>query len=417
MKKLVGIIFICFLSLNSCLTGNDSFLISNLNDDEKSDLLTQKGIERYKKEIEQNEEYKKSEEIKKYFTTALSYNNANKTAAEYIKKIDFVKQRLVNKYYKTAIYYKNKKNRTIDDEYNMCYYLEKSIEIEPSNKDALKLKRENKDVYDKLIKFYLNKGNDIKNKIKDSKNDSYTERLYINGINNYKRILLIDASNNQALNEYKSFESEISKIVSSQIKALGNKIKAGNYDEVYESLNKLDKNNQIINNKYNDEILDLKYQLYYNWSIFLYKKNKLQLSLYKINAALSIKKDNYLLSLKDKISETLQSEFFKNSFESLSDEIDELIDNGSLDVAKNKIDGLKKSVKDQNQKKELDNKINRIIQKLPTIYDEAVNAYNDENFDIAIKKFQIIITVDPNYKEAKNYLDKAVEKQKVLENY
>jgi hypothetical protein len=64
--------------------GIDSlFLINHLDDEEKSAVITDKGIELYRIHLEMEEHYHMLGEIKEYFKVALRFNPENKKAEEY----------------------------------------------------------------------------------------------------------------------------------------------------------------------------------------------------------------------------------------------------------------------------------------------------------------------------------------------
>ncbi len=397
----------------------DTFLLKTMSNSEKSDILTEKGIAKFREEIEKAGNYssEKKEEVEKYFRTALAFNRANNTAKEYIRKLSSLKELLFERMYDNAMSYKDIRNKNESDEFNMCFYLEKALAIDPSNKKAQKFKKEIKDVYDKLIKLYASRGGDIKSRINSTRDKNRREKLYIAGNDNYYRATLIDPSNSTFKNELKFYESRIADTVKSKLAELNAGLKKGRFESVADSMYILDQNNRRIYNRFTKEILDLKFRLYYYWGIVLYRDKKYQAAIYKINAALSIKNDNYLAGLKDKINDTLSSEYFKNSFDSIIIDIDEMINNGDLDLAKKKIDYYRKSIRDPGQKRELEKRSKLILDKIPGLYQSAVNDYNDENFDDAMKKFGIVSRINPDYLDLKNYIEKTKNKQQMLQNY
>jgi hypothetical protein len=399
--------------LYSCVS-NDSSVLDSLNSKEKSDILTEKGIALYKEKIEKNNDYSSEtkDEVKKYFTMALSYNKNNKTAMDYINKIDSLAKSGFDKMYNIALTFMDVKKKSESDEFNMCLYLDKALAIDPSNEKGLKLKKAIRSTYDKLVKLYSTRGTDIKNKISKARTEGEKEKLYIAGNDNYYMATVIDSTNPVFKTELSYYENQIREIVKAAIASLNNKIKIKQFDAVANSLYSLDQKNSRIYHEFAREILDLKFQLYHDWAIDLYGKKNQKLALYKIDAALSIKNDNYLSDLRKKISDSSNSD----SIDSVLVDIDALITSGDLYTAKVKIDYYEKSVKDAAQKKELDKRSQSVFDKIPDLYQAAIDEYNNENFKEAIKKFDAINKLSPNYLDTNSYLEKAIKTQGILDN-
>ncbi len=407
-------VFALFLFLASCVS-NDSSVLDALSEKEKSNILTEEGIGKYKEKIEKNKDFstETKEEIRKYFTMALSYDKNNKTASDYIKKIDSLSQLLFEKMYAIALSFKNVKKKSESDEFNMCLYLEKALALDPSNEKGLKFKKDNKATYDKLLALYSARGTGIKNKIDKTRVETEKDKLYIEGNDNYYKATLLDGSSSVYKAELSYFENQISETVKRTIASLDGKIKIKQFDAVAAGLYNLDQNNKRIYNKFTREILDLKYRLYHDWAVDLYGKKNFTLAIYKINAALAIKNDKYLSDLKNKISDSFNSD----SIDAVIVDIDALIFDGNLYAAKAKIDYYRKTVKDAAQKKELDERSRLILDKIPDLYQAAIDEYNNENFKEAITKFDAIKKLSPNYSDTNSYLEKAIETQKILDSY
>jgi len=413
-KFLFLLVLIIIISCKSA----DRFIIKNFDDFEKSKILTDKGIAIYENDIEKKQEYTEGtiNIVKEYFLYALYLDKSNERAKEYIKKMDSLKQYFFNKMMKSVFLYKNKNKRQDRDEYYLCYYLEKALEIDPANSEALKLRSELKTLREKLVDSYTSEGDKIKEMINKTKSEDDKIKLYVSGYDIYKYIKLIDNTNNNAIKELEYYSNQLEKVTVQKLKENEAKLRAGKFNEVYTALKVIVNYNDRSYGKHTREITDIKYRLFYFWGLDLYRKGEFLNSLYKINEALVIKKDRNLLNIKRNITEEkLNTENIKNSYESVMAEIDDHIDKENLVMAKIKIDSLLKMVKANEQKIELKEISKTVIEKSKELYDTAVKDYNDENFSEAIRKFQIVIKVISDYKDVKSYLDKSVEKQKVIE--
>lgn len=415
--KLNYLFFLPLLIFIISSKSTDSFIIKNLNDAEKSKILTDKGVLIYENEIEKKQEYNEDSinKVKEYFLNALLLDNNNEKAKEYIKKIESEKQNSFNKMTNKVFFYKNKKNKTEKDEFNQCFFLERALDINPTDNNALKLKRELKPLYDNLVSKYLSDGNKIKEMINNTKSENDKISLYVRGYDIYNKIKLIDGTNNSATKEIAYYSNQLAKVTAQKLKENDAKLKSDKFSEVYAALKDMDNYNNKSNRKYTKEILDLKFRLFNLWGMDLYGKGNYQSSLYKINEALAIKYDKNLENIKSVALEKLNTEYIKNSYETTLALIDELIDKENLNQAKVKIDAMLKIVKDASRKSELNEKSKIVIDKSRELYNSAIEDYNNENFSDAIRKFQIVIKIISDYRDVKNYLEKSLEKQKVLD--
>jgi hypothetical protein len=414
MKIKQIIILLINIFIFSCVS--DQFLLNNLSQNEKSNLIVEKGINKYNEFIADPQDLTKLDSIKQYFEIALQYNQNNAKAKDYLNKVNSFKEIRAKQFVKNAAYFKNIAKRSERDDFYMCYNIEKALEIDPLNKEALSLKNEIKNSYNKLIKSYMDRGEKAKEDAAKENNSLKKKKLIFYSIDNFTNILLLEPSNAKAKSEKADFESSIKKDMQTLISKSNDDLNKSNFTSVRNNIPVLREYNKYIDNKMDKEVNDLEYTLNYKWAEFYYKSNKMDLASNKITIALSIKKSNESLNLNKLIQDKRTKQVMSVSFDTNLESIDDLINDNQLTTAKQKIDYLYKSA-NPNQKKLLDAKINQITQKLDSLYDDAVNDYNNENFKIAIQKFGNIININKDFKDASKYYDKAVEKQKTLDSF
>ena len=202
--------------------------------------------------------------------------------------MDSLKQYFFNKMMKSVFLYKNKNKRQDRDEYYLCYYLEKALEIDPANNEALKLRSELKALREKLVDSYTSEGDKIKEMINKIKSEDDKIKLYMSGYDIYKYIKLIDNTNNNAIKELEYYSNQLEKVTVQKLKENEAKLRAGKFNEVYTALKVIVNYNDRSYGKHTREITDIKYRLFYFWGLDLYRKGEFLNSLYKINEALAI---------------------------------------------------------------------------------------------------------------------------------
>ena len=417
MLKNIFLSLLFIFAFISCKSG-DSFLLESLNDSEKSDILTNKGIERYQKDLIENEDTTRIESVKVYFVRALEYNPANQTATQYIKRVDSFKDLLVKRLLNAALRYKNiGKNKSELDEFNMCYFIQSALNLDPRSKEAEKMKNEAKDSFKKIIDIFMQRGDKTKEAHSKEKNETVLKRMEFDAIYFYNRVLLLDPDNVKAKSEKSNFESFILSDMRKLADEASKFLNAKNYIEARNKIYLLKDYGNKLGDKMKDEISKLDYNLNYNWANYLYSINNLDLASAKIWLALEANKSQEAYNLNRVIQEKRSKVILAQSFDSIVENIDQLINANELSNAKRSIDNIYKSLANQKQKDTLDSKISVINSKIAPLYNEAIQNYNEENFKDAIKKFKTILEIDENYKDAKQYYNKAIEKQKTIESY
>jgi hypothetical protein len=409
-------VFFLLILVTSCKS-TDMFLIKILDDSEKAKIVNDKGIASYKINIEQNQDINSINIVKPYFLKTLEYDKNNAVAKEYISKLANFKTEYLNKMLRNAAALRDKKDRKESDEYAIAYNIERVLTIDPGNKEALKMKRELKANYDKLIKLYLDKANESVKKADSIQDNNRKERVLLEAYDYYKKILVLDKVNSQAVKLKKTIENIFVEKVRTMLAEANSYLQKKQYAKADKLFDSIEYYNKKIDNKFIKEIKTVEYKVYYNWALSLYKTNKIDSSLYRVNQAIQAGRESEALDLRNKINSVLKDADLSKSFDSAIDDIDEMIANDDLVPAKNKIDSLSQVAQSNVQKSLLEKKLSTIMEKLTPIYNSAVADYNSENYKDASDKFGKIVNIAPDYKDAKSYYDKASEKQKILEKY
>lgn len=431
MKIIKYAVFTAFLiSLYGCKTQAETksehskFLINKLSYEEQSYVLSAKGVSLYN-ELEKTLNYSEIPEIREYFIKALYLHKNNVEAITYLKRINEFRSRNFNRMYETALRFKNRENRTEQDNFNMCFYIQKALEISPQHVKGVKLKEEVSHEFDKLIVLYNERGRAVKNELQAVTDKNIRDELILKGLDSFGRILLISPGNKEAGAEKEYFESVIISSMKEIIAQSLSDIENRKYSSIESSIALLEKYNARVDNRMRNEIAEIRYKMNYNQAQDFLRQNNLSIARRRISTALMYRNTAEALNMQREINRriaSLTSEYRKQQdFATLNNEVNLLIKEEEFSLARDRVKELLDKAGNNQERVRitaLQNEINQKIKDiLPKLYQEAVSAYNSENFREAIVKFQKIIGMEPNYEQAQDYLHKAVRRQEVLDRF
>jgi hypothetical protein len=169
-----------------------------------------------------------------------------------------------------------------------------------------------------------------------------------------------------------------------------------------------------------DRDADLKastYALYFRWAKALDAKGLILDADDKVDVAIAAKRSDEALALKTKLAAKATSTNQGAAFDAALPEIDKLIAKGDFLSANKRIAAAAKLTKDKSKLDQLESMRSKMEDALGGIYEKGVNAYRSEDFKTAIEQLSTVVGIDAEYEQASDYLDKAKEKQKLLDQY
>lgn len=425
MKCKIYIAIILFIMvLSGCLSTNDKFLMENLANNEKSSILTEKGIELYELLLETDNNFTLIPEIKRYYEIALEYDPMNSKASQYNEKLENYIAETFNEYIDKINSNREKtEKRTGNDDYLLCYYVIKAYELDPKNKEITDIRKEIRPVLDNLIAGYIEEANALTSDAALETETDKKEELIVQSLDIFQKIIGIDPENKQVSKESESAKELLVSIMDQKIEELRSRIADQYYTASLPEVNKLSDYNKKVNNVRQNEVNELQYFLYFEWAKYMYDKGDLDVAYSKVNAAIYfINKDeayefrNLINSKLEAYREQRNAAALKESFNDFIDQLDALIADEELAIAYQRIIGIEDTLS-SSQKRQVNERKSTIIGKLEPIYQAGVQAYIEENFAEAINKFGIVVEIDSSYEDAATYLDKAKAKQALLESY
>jgi hypothetical protein len=142
----------------SCTTfQTNSFIQKNLTQEEKAELIFQKGLTLYNTKLIEKNDLKAIPEVRSYFVAALRANPDHLRAQEYLVKTDTFKTSRLETYIKRARTLKDQKTRTDAEDYELVLAVKHAQEIDNLNGDVIKLWIDTGDVRKQVIQRRTNR--------------------------------------------------------------------------------------------------------------------------------------------------------------------------------------------------------------------------------------------------------------------
>jgi tetratricopeptide (TPR) repeat protein len=415
-------LFFCALApaltfLGGCASLSDSrFFVKAVDDRRKAELLTEKGAALYESELVKAENFDRIEEIRRYFETALRYDPENRSAARYAESLDTFVQTRMDKKIALAQSLMKKIKRSEEESFQLCVAVAEVSRLDPRNADVVKLKEESGPVCAALVASYAEKGKTYKSSANGGVSVEKTEQAYLQALDIYRKVLLIDPENGQARSEKKALQDDLSPFFHRDRKNVEQKIAKGQFEQANKDLAALRSLDRKLDNKYEKEVKGLSYSLYYQWSKRSLAQKKYQTAGDLIEKALAVYKTSEAAELKREILARKRTLEEGADFEAFLEYVDSLIDQNRLGDAHRSVENLLVKTADQGRTRQLEQRRARIKSLLPDLYKEGVDAYKEESFQKAVQTLSVVVDVDPDFEQAASYLEKARSKQRLLES-
>jgi hypothetical protein len=420
--RALAITLVAVTVLAGCASMKDTYLIKNLDDSNKAVALVNQGVAAYNKLLIEQAAYGQAATIRQYFVVALQYDPDNEKAQQYLDKLDNFKSTLVSEKLQVVDKLLAKPNRKDDENYALIVALQTAASVDPSNASAAKMLKDNAAVQTALVETFLAKSKDAMAKADDpAAAGAAKEALYVEAYDNANKASTLSPANATATKQKSAISAELEKAYQAHAAAAAKSIAASKFDDAKAELGRASALNAKLERGHGAEISASTYSLYFNWAKALEAKGANQDASDKLALAVAIKKSDEATALKKKLASKAASKAASvntdANFDAALPEIDKLIAKGDLLGANKKIAASVKLTKDKARLDQLDPKRAKITAALKDVYDKGVAEYRAENFKGAIEQLTVVVGIDPEYEQASDYLDKAKDKQKLLDQY
>jgi tetratricopeptide (TPR) repeat protein len=415
MKKLLPLLLLLPLLAIGCTSTGDAFLLKTLDPADKADALVTAGIDEYQVRIVHNEELDQIPRIREYFTTALGFDPTNARAQQYLTLVDNYKKEKLSTNVKAAAKIFAKPKRTDDDNYALYVSLQTAARLDPADTNVKKMLGDTAPDRTKLVGSYLTKAKGALSGVDDKTPDDVRVKQYTLAFQSVNMAVDVDPKNTDAQTQLTTVKAELAKAVARRVTTIQGLIAVGKFVDARTQVTALSDLNRKLDNSFATDVKAASYNLNYTWGKTLYDQKDYATAQVKVEAALTVKYTAEAAALRKQIAELQAKAAASVSFEVSLKEIDRLMGAGELLAAYRKLDTMDKATTDDAKQQMLDDRRGKIMDSLKDLYDRGVQAYRDEDFKTAIDLLQTVVGIKMDYEQAGDYLDKARQKQKLLD--
>ena len=418
--KIFVILFVlCFFTCCSWFnTKGEDLINNNFSDSEKSAMLSDKGHQMYNIMADSGDTTL-APNVENILNESLKLNQNNREAQTYLFKAEnYINETIENSINAVNNNLVKTRYRTDNDNYSLCLTLQKINIIDPTNARIIALREKTKFIREKLAEDIMSNGNIQYKVIENITNKILQGKSVIPILIEFDTALLLGSSRDDDLIYMRSdFEDVLNDDIDFIISAAKIYIDKNKYYDADIRFKLLNKYNYYTSHKYAPVLNDLEYNFYYEWAKKLYNSYQYDFANVNICLALTFKNTAEAQDLEAKIWNRKNKVDVASSFDYWLNEIDKWIGQKEIALAYQKIYAIKDMTRDKGKLEELDIRKDKIMALIDIVYNDSVTDFVNENYSSAVKGFDNVLAISPNYKDAVSYLQKSESELKILQLY
>jgi hypothetical protein len=406
--------------------GDDLFLARNLDGEAKARALADRGSELYNELVARDAAYNRLDEVREYFVVALRYDPENAKAIQYVRKIDDFRGEYVRGKLKEARSLAAKPKRTADEDYKMVAAIQAAAFMDPENTEAAGLLKQNAKLRQSLFEACSSDYETACRKASAAsgvQREQYLTDAYVSA----RRAAAVDPSDPSRARKADAL-AELVKLIEAHSSAAAKLEAKLAFEDAEKEVARIAFIDRKAEGAFVDSLTSSTYALYYSWAKSLESRERYPEAAAKADKAIAARRSADAVALRKRIDEKSAALRKKTedkkaaagmeaSFDSALADVDRLIASGDVVGATERMDAAAGLTKDQSKLDKLDERRGKVRASLARIYADGVAAYRAEDFKSAIGFLQAVVSVDAEYEQAADFLSKAKEKQRLVEQY
>ncbi len=402
----------------SCASLGDPFLVAfSVDSSYQSEALTASGVDEYRERLIAQGDVAAAASVQRLFEAALRYDPGNAEAARYLALVEDFRASRFSSSMAKAEGLLAKPKRSPDDEYAMLLAVRRALDIYPRDDGAKKLHKSTADARAAFVAARLTEAEAVRVGVPADAPDAKKEKAYIQAFNLVARATDVEPRDVEGTRAYRQLRSDIARIVEKRLGGVEELSAEGRFDEAESVLAVVKELDSKIGRTFSSDIGKAEYSLNLAWARYHESRKEWSKAEARVRKALAVQKGADAAALQKRIKDAVEAEERGASFEAGLKNLDAYIAKGDLARAQRLVASLSRTAATSSQRGSLDQRRKKIRAALPPIYESGVKAYREERFKDAVAAFEVIVAVDPAYEDASGYLEKARDKQKLLDQY
>lgn len=397
-----------------CASAQLAFLDRSVADSTKAKMLTDAGIDAYNERLVQAGDLSQVGTVKEYFINALRFDPGNSVARRYLALASGFKAARFQDLLGEAQNLARKQGRSDDETLKLCILVNKASEINARDPDFVKLQKDVAPARASYVDDSLAKGKAALDKRAKATDRAKKDALTIVAFQYLAKASSADPTNGKARGLLDGIQPSVKAIAQEKLNVVPSLLSQASYTRARSQIDVAAGLNAKLGGAFDAQIQKAYYDLYYAWAGYFYDKRDYAQAEIKVNAALTAQKSVTAQNLRKKIlalkAQTEQGADFEGGIAI----VDGLMKRGSISQAAQTLNALSASATDKGKREQIEEYRAKIRAALADRYAKGVAAYQTEKFDDAIDALDDIVSIDPGYQQAADYLEKARAKQQVL---
>lgn len=411
--KVFSGILVVFLVLGSCAS-NDGFLVQNLSDQAKAKALVESGIEQYNLFLVAREDFSQIPRIREIFQVALDFDAASTGAQRYLTQINSLQKSKLNENLAEAQRLQRKSSRREDEDFALALAVRKAVALAPSDPAVRKLAQETSGARDALIRNNLAKITKAMEAAEKSTGAGNAEAAYVDAFLAVVKLSGIQPDDSRIKDYSSRLKSKIAVIIEKKLADIPGLVKQASFTRAKSQLDLVLELDRKLEGNFKAQTSTVAHELYLAWATYNFERKDWEAAETRVDQALSFKKSSTATALKRRIADRPPEAI---PFETVLGAIDK-------DLAASRLVEARKAIAEASanpvyaaQSTVLENRSTQIRTLLKDLYARGLAAYREEKFAQAIELLAPVHAFDSSYEQVADFLQKARDKQKVLNQY
>jgi hypothetical protein len=406
------------LALGCASFQNNTFLVQQVDDSNKSIALTNQGIRAYDSWLVERAAYDRVEAVRRYFVVALSFDPGNQRARQYLGRVDDFKSGLLRDRLQVVDRLMAKSERREEENYALVVALRTVTAVDPSNDSAARLLRESAALQASLAESLLARSREAQARAADpAASDDQRDLHLLEAYDAAVKAALIAQPSAPALKQETAVKPALAKARDRRLADVAKLVSNSKFEEARAELGRATSLDSRIGRERGADIASAAYSLYFQWAKSLESKGSIQEAEDRLDTAIAARRSDEAVAFKMRLEAKNAALSREASFEAALPEIDKCLAKGDLLGASKRLVSAARLAKDRAKLAQLDSRQAKITSALGDLYQKGVEAYRSEDFKAAIERLSVVVGIDADYERASDYLGKAREKQGILDQF
>ncbi len=439
-KSFVFIFAVVFspLVFLSCISvGADAQFAKSFSSSEKAEMLFLQGKSLYENDVLKDNDFSKIAEARSAFESALKINQYHPLAPIYMEKLDSYAKTNFDKYVSEAYALLEKEDRTSRENYTLLRDVKIAGDIDAGSKDFMNLRIKSMKIRSDFASVRTNRLKEIEGEIAAAESPDAIGKLAAEAEELFGELDSIGAYGSSEDEQRAVVEANLMRTVAQDMEKAEEHLSKRQYGDANKTVSSVEKNLGHYYSAPVPAVEDFKYRLYVKWVGALISVEAYNQADRTVDMAIDLNPTEEALAYKQQIALKLEQAGtnepprkgsssnsaavkadtgpdYDSEIKDICSEIDRLIAEDKMLEAWDKITEVKPALKLQSSISALEQREADIYSSVPSFYGSGIDAYNSEDYESAVKYFRIVVGINPDYEQARAYLDRATSRLKIL---